>query len=260
MSLEPQTQSRLDTCHLGQYVPAASDSRYKIAVVAGDRSEPFQRMVGKLFDRQPVTMVDDVDIETDQQSVALLDGTEVVAVSPLSALSDTILMVNSDLYMTGTIGLDEVDLPAVIKALSDTSFHARGYPVSNYEKLPLILISRYIEKLSAKHCGTHRASFQRLSRIRDERGTKNVYEKLGANCPTVHVYGVPDWMPPREMNLSIHGGYGGDWDHSWFVLHRSPDVAAALVAIEVGANEWISRWTFDRSLVLDIEETITTYL
>jgi hypothetical protein len=260
MSSEPASPSRLDTCYLGEFVPTETDSEYEVAVLAGDLSDPYERMVGKLFDRQPVDVVESVDISTDEDSVALLSGDEVIAVSPLSALSDTILMVNSDLYMTGAVGLDDIELPDVIEALSDTTFHARGYPESNYEKLPLILISRYIERLSAEHGGVHRASFQRLSRMRDERGTKNVYKKLAANGATVHAYGVPDWIPPREMGLSVHAGYGGDWDHSWFVLHRSPDAAAALVAIETGVNEWQSRWTFDRSLVLDIEDQITEFL
>jgi hypothetical protein len=260
MSAEPGSSPLLDSCYLDQFVPTDDDSEYKIAVLVGELSDPYERMVGKLFDRQPVDVTDSVDISPDRDSVALLEGNEVVAVSPLSALSDTILLVNSDLYMTGTIGLDDIELPAVIEALSDTTFHARGYPESNYEKLPLILISRYIEKLSAEHGGVHRASFQRLSRMRDERGTQNVYRKLGNKGVTVHAYGVPDWIPPREMHLSAHAGYGGDWDHSWFVVHRSPDASAALVAIETGGNDWKSRWTFDRSLVLDIEERITEYL
>jgi len=260
MSSEPDAPSRLDTCFLGQFVPTEDESEYKVAVLVSEGSDPYERMVGKLFDRQPVDVVDSVDISPEEDSVALIEGEQVVAVSPLSALSDTILMVNSDLYMTGAIDLDEVALPDVIEALSDTTFHARGYPESNYEKLPLILISRYIERLSAEHGGVHRASFQRLSRMRDERGTQNVYKKLAADGATVHAYGVPDWLPPREMELSVHAGYGGDWDHSWFVLHRSPDTAAALVAIETGVNEWVSRWTFDRSLVVDIEDQITEYL
>lgn len=260
MSSEPEVKTRLGRCHLDTYIPDDDESEFKIAVVASSRSEPYERMVGKLFDRQPVDVVDAEMPPDEGRSVALLKDEQVVAVSPLESLSDTILMVNSDLYMTGTISLEEVELPDVIEALADTTFHARGYPESNYEKLPLILISRYIEKLSVNHGGVHRASFQRLSRIQDERGTKSVYEKLGAEEPVTHVYGVPDWLPPREMGVTVHAGYGGDWDHSWFVLHRSEDTAAALVAIETGVNDWVSRWTFDRSLVLDIEETVTEYL
>jgi len=260
MSTEPDGPPRLASCHLGRYVPADDDPEYDVAVVGGDRPDPYDKMVGKLFNRQPVEVIDAVDISTDTQTVALLDDGEVVADSPLAVLSDTILMVNSGMYMTGTVGLSDIELPDVIEALGDTTFLARGYPRSNYEKLPLILISRYIEKLSAQHGGIHRASFQRLSRMRDERGTKNVYEKLGNGAATTHVYGVPDWLPPREMGLSVHAGYGGDWDHSWFVLHRSSETAAALVAIETGVNEWISRWTFDRSLVCSIEDTVTEFL
>jgi hypothetical protein len=50
-----------------------------------------------------------------------------------------------------------------------------GSPASNSEKLPLIVISRYIEQLAWQHeTGRLRSSFQRLSRLDDERGTRRV--------------------------------------------------------------------------------------
>lgn len=55
--------------------------------------------------------------------------------------------------------MEEIELPEVIRTLTDTTFHVRGFPESNSEKLPLILISRHIERLSYEYGGTHRASF-----------------------------------------------------------------------------------------------------
>jgi hypothetical protein len=229
---------------------------YSLGVVNTNRPPAVGEMMEKLFDRQPVEVVDP-DLDGDSRNlVVLLQGSDVVATSSLQALESTILLVNSDLYVTGTVGLDDIDLPDVIAALAETPFHLRGYPESNIEKLPLILISRYIEQLSSQYGGTHRASFQRLSRIQGERGTQNVYRTLGASEADTHVYGVPDWVPPREFGVKIHGGYGCDYQQSWFVVHRSDQMAAALLAIEIGPNEWTGEWTFDADRVSAIEQHI----
>lgn len=252
-----------EDCHLTQHLSPEPRDKLSMAVVGDERSGPFEGMLEDLFDRQPVDVKrDDYDNlgNCEEPTVLLLDDDEVIATSPLQALSETILTVNSDLYITGTVELDEIELPDVIAELAGRTFHVRGYPESHHEKLPLILISRYVERLSYAHGGTHRASFQRLSRITDERGTKNVYRKLGEAAANTHVYGVPDWLPPRAFDLTIHGGYGGDFDSTWFVLHRSETEAAALLAIEVGVNEWIGEWTFDRDRVQALEATIKEHL
>ena len=250
----------LPDCYLCPFLAAGETPQYQLATVVDSHPASYDQMLQKLFQRQPVEQTD-LDTNIDGDQVILLDEEQtVVATSPLQALSETILLVNSDLYRTGGVRLSEIEVPDVIEALSDTVFHARGFPESNYEKLPLILISRQIERLSYEHGGTHRASFQRLSRIEDERGTANVYRKLSEQGVNTHVYGVPDELPPRELDVSIHAGFGGDWDSSWFVLHRSETAAAALVALETGVNEWEARWTYERETVEEIEDVIKTYL
>jgi hypothetical protein len=247
-------------CYLSPFLSAPDSPQYQLATVLDSHPESYGRMLQKLFHRQPVTETEfDADIDGDQV-ILLDDDNTVIATSPIHTLSETILLVNSDLYRTGGVELTEIDVPDVIEVLADTVFHARGFPESNYEKLPLILISRQIERLSYEHGGTHRASFQRLSRIQDERGTANVYRKLSDQGVNTHVYGVPDDLPPRELDVSIHAGFGGDWDVSWFVLHRSETAAAALVALETGVNEWEARWTYERETVEEIEDVITKYL
>lgn len=250
----------LPDCYLCPFLAAGETPQYQLATVLDSHPASYDQILQKLFQRQPVEQTD-LDTNIDGDQVILLDEEQtVVATSPLQALSETILLVNSDLYRTGGVRLSEIEVPDVIEALSDTVFHARGFPESNYEKLPLILISRQIERLSYEHGGTHRASFQRLSRIEDERGTANVYRKLSEQGVNTHVYGVPDELPPRELDVSIHAGFGGDWDSSWFVLHRSETAAAALVALETGVNEWEARWTYERETVEEIEDVIKTYL
>lgn len=255
-----ELSEQLSDCYLCPFLSTADSSQYQLATVLDSHPDSYDRMLQKLFERQPVEQTDRVgDIEGDQ--VILLDEDQtVVATSPLHALSETILLVNSDLYRTGGVSLPEIEVPDVIEALADTVFHARGFPESNYEKLPLILISRQIERLSYEHGGTHRASFQRLSRIQDERGTANVYRKLSEQGVNTHVYGVPDELPPRELDVSIHAGFGGDWEASWFVVHRSETAAGALVALETGVNEWQARWTYERDTVKEIENVIMEHL
>ena len=248
-----------DSCHLTQYIGTETPSEYRIAVVNSDRPEAIDRLVEKLFAQQSVELTDE-DVPEVEDAVVLLDDDEVVATTPIETLNDTILLVNSDLYITGAVDVEDIDLPDVIARLSETTFHVRGYPKSNTEKLPLILISRYIERLSYAHGGTHRASFQRLSRLQDEKGTRDVYDRLTAEGVNTHVYGVADWLPPEELDATVHAGHGPDFESTWFVIHQSDTAAAALVAIEVGPNEWLSRWTFVDKLVADIEATVTEYL
>ncbi|MFB6296347.1 MAG: DICT sensory domain-containing protein [Halobacteriales archaeon] len=209
------------------------------------------------------------------ETVVLLDGTgedaEVIATSPLSALQDTILFVNSDLYKTGTVGLGDLELPSVLARLDDVTFRLRGYPKSEYEKLLLIVISRYIERHAWQAGdGTLRTSFQRLSRIDDERGTREVYETLADGNVQTHVYGMPDWTPSPEFGVISHGGYTDDFRDSWFVVYTPPEGVevegeqgeshVALLAIEVEPREWEAFWTFRPDLVTDIEEYITENL
>jgi len=234
-------------------------SKFSIAVVNESRPEALEGMVRKLFARQPVEITEADEDRFDDDSAVLLRDGEVVASSSLDVLSKTLLLVNSDLYTTGTVSLEETRFPDVIAELSGTTFDVRGYPESDYEKMPLILISRHIELLSYRNGGTHRASFQRLSRIQDERGTRNVYRRLGSSGADTHVYGVPDWTPPREFGVKIHGGYETDHTSAWFVVHVSDEEKAALVALETASNRWKGRWTFDADEVADIEESIKEY-
>lgn len=247
--------SRLD-----EYVGEVEDTpEFSMAVANTSRPEELESMVGKLFARQPVDITDAEQNEYEDDSVVLLRDGEVVATSSLDVLSETVLLVNSDLYTTGAVDLEETRLPDVIAELSGTTFDVRGYPESNYEKMPLILISRYIELLSYRNGGTHRASFQRLSRIEDEGGTRNVYDRLGSSEADTHVYGVPDWVPPRELGVKIHGGYETDHTLAWFVVHASEKETAALVALETASNRWKGRWTFDADEVSEIEGSIKRY-
>ncbi|WP_144799295.1 hypothetical protein [Halorubrum depositum] len=210
----------------------------------------------------------DGDDPEDVENLALLvEGDEVVAGSTLGELGDAVLFVNSDLYITGTRTLTDVDLPAVIRGLDDTTFTLRGYPESNRQKLLLITISRFIERAAwVAGDGTLRSSFQRLSRIDDEVGTREVYESVAGTGVDTHLYGVPDDLP-RGLDAVVHGGDSRDFTRSWFVVYRPPegphsvdDVAGpdlergveggvGLLAVETEPRVWRGMWTFDEARV-----------
>jgi hypothetical protein len=231
-----------------------------IGVVTNHASEQYQSLLAETFGRQSVTVQgpdivpDDVSPATDM--IYLLDNEEVIAASPLEDVADSILLVNSDLYITGMRSPEEVGLPDVITALDEMYFRLRGYPESHREKLLLITISRYIERIALERgSGKLRASFQNLSRIDDERGTKTVYERLADSGSNVHVYGIPDWTPPPDYDITIHGGWGPDFRDSWFVVYvpDSPEAThAALLAIDDGTGEWHGFWTYDADTVCDL--------
>lgn len=216
-------------------------------------------MLENLFEGQSVDVSEDVREDVEENTVVLVKDGEIVAQSPLKALNDAILMVNSDLYSTGTIGLDEVTVPDVVDGLAGSRFRLRGYPESNSEKLVLILISRHIEQLAHQAGeGTIRSSFQKLSRIVDEKGTRRVYETLADSPVDVHVYGQPDRMPPVEFSVTAHGGYKDNFRDSWFVVYTPEETQkyAALVAIEVEPRTWEGFWTYEESLVSAIADDI----
>jgi hypothetical protein len=195
--------------------------------------------------------------------VLLMEGDEVVAGSTLGELGDAVLLVNSDLYITGSRSLTDVDLPSVISGLDGATFTLRGYPESNRQKLLLITISRFIERVAwTAGDGTLRSSFQRLSRIDDEVGTREVYERVAATGVDTHLYGVPDELP-AGLDAVVHAGDGPDFTDSWFVVYRPPEGphqaasepesdlkravegGVALLAVETEPRVWRGLWTFD---------------
>ncbi len=234
-----------------------------------NRSQPEQlrSMLAGMFTEQSVT-VDEAAVEgVPENTVLLLDGEgNVLAESPLSAVSESLLFTNSDAFVTGSTSLAETNLPAVITGLEGVQFRLRGYPQSHKEKLLLIAVSRHIERAAWEHdAGTHRASFQRLSRIVDEQGTQRVYRRLGESGVDTHVYGVDDGGAERaaELGVTVHAGDSPDYRDSWFVVHRPPDAEQpggpeplALLAIQGDDGVWDGFFTSDREEALAVDDYV----
>ena len=193
-----------------------------LVVVNRSSPDPVRNLLDSLLDGQPVSVSEvESDAASDADVVALVEDGDVIARSTLDELLESVLLINSDLYKTGTVGLDEIELPDVLRGLDEVPFRVRGYPASDKEKLLLILVSRVIERIAAERGdGTLRASFQRLSRINDERGTNAVYERVAETGVDVHVYGVGDPEELSALPLTVHTGTSYPYRRSWFVGSR----------------------------------------
>jgi len=244
---------------LSAFVDRKGPSEWSAQLVNPTRPKEIQNMAEDLFGSLDMK-VPEAEIEGIEDNLLLMmrDG-EVVASSPLRTIENTLLMVNSDLYTTGTKSIHEVSIPDTVQALSDTVFTLSGYPDSNTEKLVLTLVSRYIEQQAADlQTGTLRASFQRLSRLDDERGTREVYDKLGQLADLEsHVYGFPDWKPPSEMGVTAHQVRDDEIQDTWFVVHRTDTGNdRAMLAINDGPNTWKGYWTNNTTEIQLIDDYI----
>ncbi|MFA1611164.1 DICT sensory domain-containing protein [Halobellus rubicundus] len=251
---------------LREFLDAAEDPDRSLVVLNRTAPNPVQNMLEGLFGGQSID-VDEIELpDAEADQVLVVEDDQVLASSPLSDLQDAILFINSDLFITGTRDLEEIELPEALEQLDEIPFYLRGYPESHSEKLLLILISRYIERRAWEEGeGTLRTSFQNLSRIEDEVGTHQVYGRLDESPVDVHVYGMPGWRPDPDSSITIHAGYSRDFRESWFVVYTPPedrdaDSHVALLALEEAPNEWVGFWTFRQSVVEDLNRYIEKHL
>lgn len=189
----------------------------------------------------------------------------------MTALYDSILAINSDLFVTGIRGLGEFDLPDVLAGLADTRLRLRGYPLA-HKKLLLILISRYIEQRAwAAGSGTLRSGFQHLERIDDEIDTRDVYAERAATDVDTHVYGSEnDAATAVDLDVTRHTGTGSEYRDGWFVVYEPDETTAlengsapnliALVCHEVEPSVWDGFWTEDPDRVAAIDRYIASEL
>ncbi|WP_144900977.1 DICT sensory domain-containing protein [Halobellus captivus] len=244
---------------LRRFFDDVSDPGRSLVVLNRTSPDPIQRMLGNLFEHQPVPIEEVALPDGSEDLVVVVEDGSIIAQSPLEELHNAILLINSDLFITGARDLAEIELPDALKRLDDVPFTLRGYPASHSEKLLLILLSRYIERTAWERGeGTLRASFQELSRIEDEVGTNRIYRTLDTTAVDVHVYGAPGWEPPRDSDITTHAGYSTDFLKSWFVVYTSPGETEdiGLLALEEAPNRWSGFWTYDQSLIEGINEYV----
>lgn len=238
-------------------IDAVDSDDHTLTVFNRTEHEPVVRLLEQVFESEHVDVRDDGTDTAGPANLVQLENEEGVALatSDLAEIRDSLLLVNSDLYITGTRSLDQVTTSDVVANLNETTF-----TVSGKSKFLLIHISRHIEALALKTgAGVLHSGFQQLSRIRDEHGTDRAYRRLAETAVDLHVYGVPDWERPPAEEMVVHAHENGEIPESWFVVHDGDgddQRKAALVAREVGPNEYAGFWTFNTEWVDDILDYI----
>jgi len=227
------------------------DSREKtMTVLNRDEPEPLRRMLDRMVAAPDVEVRAADPEEVGPGNVVILEDQNDTqfAISTIEDVANSVLMVNADLYITGARSLDEVETPDVLAGLDETTF-----TVADKQKMLLIEISRHVESLAHRYGdGVLHSSFQHLSRLDDERGTRTVYEDLLAAGVETHVYGLGD---PAELDipsgLVVHADDTEELRRFWVVASTDcpPDRKAALLAREVGPNVWTGFWTFEDGIV-----------
>ncbi|MDS0254032.1 hypothetical protein [Haloarcula argentinensis] len=201
---------------ISAFIDTVPLARRTLTVFNDDEPEPLVRMLKRMVDSPAVDVrAGEMSPESPENAVVKdADGTE-LAVSSISAVGACVLLVNSDLYVTGTRSLDEVDTPAALLHLDEAPFTVTGK-----RKMLLIELSQYIESLGwQSDDNTLHAGFQYLSRIDDERGTRRVYERLAGSDTDLHLYGLPDRVPELSEDPSIHTESCDELRESWFVVN-----------------------------------------
>lgn len=236
---------------LADIVDRVDSRQHTLTVINREESDPVMNLLRKTFDSENVEVREAGTEPAGPVNILQLQDREGfgIATSTLDEVRDQFLLVNSDMYITGTRSLEEVETSDVVVNLDDTTF-----TVSGKSKLLLIHISRHIERLALETgSGVLHSGFQQLSRIHDERGTEKAYRKLAASDVAVHIYGRPDWeSPPSEMH--VHAGEG-ELAKAWFVVHDgdgADERKAALVCLETEPNEYEGFWTFRPNVVDEV--------
>jgi hypothetical protein len=240
-----------------------------LTVVDRQSSDIVQEMLDDLFDEQPVDVVEDGGEGTVPSDTIIASGTDGTAVrSSLESLQNAILFVNSDTYISGARDLDAVDTPEAILGLADTVFTVEGYPDTRKQKFLLIELSRYIEARAWEHgVGEIHSSFQYLSRLRDERGTQEVYRSLGETGVDVNIYGIEDETVPSDIDATTYTDAAvEELRRAWFVLYTHPTdpaKSAALVCYQLPGEDgrlgpWKGFWTFDPDRIEDVRTYVTS--
>jgi hypothetical protein len=235
---------------LAEIIAEHESREQTLTVLNRDEPEPIRRMLRRMVDAPDVEVRDAEPAEDGPGNVVVLeteDGPR-VGISTIEEVANSVLMVNADLYITGTRRIEEVDTPDVLAGLAETTF-----TVSGKQKMLLIELSRHVESLAYRHGdGTVHSGFQRLSRLDDERGTREVYESLVERGVDAHVYGVGDPTAATfPAGITVHAGDGEELRRSWIVVSTDcpADRKAALLAQEAVRNEWTGFWTFEESMV-----------
>jgi hypothetical protein len=235
---------------LAAFVADYADGEATLTVVDRESERPVYRLLSRFFgDAVTLREVETVDAAGPTDAVVLERDGETLAGTSLAAIRDELLLVNSDVYVTGSRPIEDVETPSVVTGLAGVPYEATVRADYPREKLLMIEVSRYVEAM-AWRAGEGRLAtgFQSLSRIEDERGTRRVYERIGDETDVdAHVYGLPG-EASLPSGVTAHAVDTDEIRRSWFVCYRSgahPHEAAAQLAVKTAPDTWEGVWTFD---------------
>lgn len=240
----------------------ASEKTLLLMNLTDSAAAPQTTLLEDVFDSRSVTVAERYLSDGEDDLVCLIENGEVVATSPWDELKRAFLLINTDRYRTGTKQIETGSFPDVLTGLDDIEFRVRGYPESNKEKLLLVVISRFIEfQALSEGAGEFDVSFQLLSRLDDEYGTKRVYEWLADSGVNTHVYGVrDDPTVVDDLGVTVHANDSPELRRLWFVVFTppadSPADHVALIAEETGRNVWRGLWTYDPDRVQRVQSYV----
>jgi len=258
---------------LSGFIDAVEGSERTLLLLNRTEPKPLVEMLAEAFENQSVTVEERAVPDAPEDLVCLIADGAVVATTTLSALEEAFLLVNVDRYRTGTRQSERGTFPEVLTGLHDVEFVVSGFPAEAKEKLLLVVISRFIEhRALTAGSGELHSTFQRLSRLDDEYGTRRMYGWLGDSDVDTHVYGVDDDPDAVDgLGVTVHAGRTDEYRRSWVVVFtpdgdadldsipaatRDDTGGVALVAVEIGPNVWRSVWTYDTERV----ERIRAYM
>jgi hypothetical protein len=258
------------TVTLAAFLDRQGPTQRTLSLVNRTEPEQYRSMLESTFERQSVAVTEYTAPEHPENTVVLLDdaGRE-LATSSLERVGETLLLTNSDAFITGSTSLEAASIPDVLTGLDGVRFALRGYPQSHKEKLLLIGLSRHIERVAwTEGDGTLWASFQKLSRLDDERGTRRAYERLVEAGVDVHLYGVASRDTLPDIEATIHTGTSEAYTDSWFVVYQpdavvteaDDDTAQALVALQDDDGRWDGAFTRDPAEVTRLGDYISSSL
>ena len=191
----------------------------------------------------------ELSTETPTGTAILHRGEEPLAMSPAGELYDAV-------QFEAPQEAESAAEPAVLERA-----HRRQYTVDNGGKLRMVRISRLVERRALDvGRGTLHTGFQRLGRVDDELGTRELYERIARTDVDVHMYGRPGEVPNEEW-YTIHAGETPELAESWFVVFDGggrEGTMGALVSEETAPKEYSGFWTYKPDLVRTVEDYLST--
>lgn len=189
-------------------------------------------------------------------------GDSIVASTPREIIPERVFRANEAIFTGSPESFSRADLPEVGRVLEDSTF-LYATPEGDGGSLLLTAISRYIEAIALESgSGTLRSGFQKLSRLRDDWGTREVYRTVSDSEVGAHIYGVPDWIPPADAGVTVHAGYTLDFRKHWFVAFDPPSDASvpsiALLVRSLESDDWYGAFSRDDRLVSSLLEYLET--